>query len=146
MSSVPAAGLVFSLPIRTKNPNNNREHWRNVAARAKTQRAVAAHACRPKWNALLTRDPFVLLVGITITLTRVGPKGLDDDGNVASLKAVRDGIADAMRLKSDKDPRVSWVYGQRRGAYAVEVLFSERHHCATCGSLVSAKAFAEVAT
>ena len=33
---------------------------------------------------------------------------MDDDGNVTSLKAARDGVADALGLASDNDARVSW--------------------------------------
>ena len=42
----------------------------------------------------------------------------------SSLKAVRDGVADALGLASDRDPRVAWVVDQERGEprqYAVRV-------------------------
>ncbi len=65
-----------------------------------------------------------LLPALVVTLTRVAPRALDDDGAVTSLKACRDGVADALGLPNDRDPRVTWRYAQRRGKvreYAVEV-------------------------
>jgi hypothetical protein len=61
---------------------------------------------------------------VTVTMARVAPRELDDDNLRGALKAVRDGIADAFGV-NDRDPRVTWVYGQRRGStprtYAVQV-------------------------
>lgn len=60
----------------------------------------------------------------------MAPRELDDDGNVTSLKAVRDGVADALGMKSDRDPRVTWRYAQRKGAvreYAVEIKIEANH-------------------
>jgi len=61
---------------------------------------------------------------VTVTLTRIAPGTLDTGDNLsAALSAVRDGVADALRT-NDRDPLVTWAYGQRRGAareYGVEV-------------------------
>lgn len=69
----------------------------------------------------------------TVRLTRVAPSnGLDPhDGLRTALKAFVDGVADALGLANDRDPRVTWEYGQRRGLFgehAVEVAitFSKR--------------------
>jgi hypothetical protein len=56
-------------------------------------------------------------------LVRIAPRALDDDNLRGALKAARDGVSDAMGV-NDRDPRVTWLYGQRRGStgqYAVEV-------------------------
>jgi hypothetical protein len=54
--------------------------------------------------------------GVVVTLTRLAPsRGLDDDNLAASLKAVRDGVADALGLAEDRDPRVTWRYAQANG-------------------------------
>ena len=56
-------------------------------------------------------------------LTRIGPRRLDSDNLAAALKHVRDGVADALGM-DDGDPRLVWLYGQRRGKpgeYAVLV-------------------------
>ena len=66
---------------------------------------------------------------VVVRLTRVAPSnGLDDDNLRPALKSVRDGIADALGV-DDRDPRVSWEYGQLRGRareYAVEVEIRRR--------------------
>lgn len=111
--------MKVTLPIRAVNTSNAREHWAARAKRAKAHRSGA--------RLLLRRfgwEEFGALPGIIVTLTRVAPRALDDDGNVTSLKAVRDGVADALGLPNDRDPRVTWGYAQRRGKvreYAVEI-------------------------
>jgi len=59
-----------------------------------------------------------------ITLTRIAPRRLDPGDNLnSSMKAVRDGIADALGI-DDGDARLTWKYAQRKGnpkEYAVEV-------------------------
>ena len=51
-----------------------------------------------------------------VTLVRLAPSaGLDDDNLRSSLKAIRDGVADALGI-DDRDPRVGWHYEQRRSA------------------------------
>lgn len=131
----------FTLPIRTKSGDNAHEHWRAKAARAKAQRGGACVALRAAAPVGVLRESLFSGLnspGLTVTLTRVAPRPLDTDGNASGMKSIRDGIADALGLKSDADPRVSWVYGQRRGGvgeYAVEVAISERTHCPTCGGV-----------
>lgn len=61
---------------------------------------------------------------LVVTLTRIAPGTLDDDGLAAAFKAVRDGLTDALGFRSDADPRLRWRYGQHRGdraQYAVRV-------------------------
>jgi hypothetical protein len=48
-----------------------------------------------------------------ITLTRIAPRKLDTDNLTRSLKAVRDGIADALRI-DDGNERLSWHYRQEK--------------------------------
>jgi hypothetical protein len=58
-----------------------------------------------------------------ILLTRVSAGTLDTDGLAASLKSIRDGLADWLGV-ADNDPRVTWSYAQRKGKrreYSVEV-------------------------
>lgn len=100
--------VTFSLPIHLRSVANLREHWRVKAKHAKAERHVAGLAAR----ALLPRE-----IGwpIVVTITRVAPRSLDGDNLQAAAKAIRDGIADALGLKSDSDPRVTWVYGQAQG-------------------------------
>lgn len=104
---------VVTIPMRTVSESNGREHWASKAKRVKQQR-TASH--------LVTRQ-LLCPMPIEVTLTRVAPRALDDDNLRGCLKAVRDGVADAFGV-NDNDPRVVWVYAQRRGKpreYAVEI-------------------------
>lgn len=59
----------------------------------------------------------------TVTLTRIAPRDLDGDNLQSSLKAIRDGVADFLKV-DDRDSRVTWAYAQERGApkfYGVRV-------------------------
>lgn len=110
--------MMVALPIRTISEANTRSHWAARAARVKRQRTVVA----------LTLRAMRLHVPCVVTLTRVAPSsGLDDDNLRGALKAVRDGVADALGV-DDRHPGVTWLYGQRRGsarAYAVEIVISD---------------------
>jgi hypothetical protein len=60
---------------------------------------------------------------LTITMTRIAPRGLDGDNLQAAFKAVRDGVADWMKTE-DNDPLLLWRYEQRQGRpkeYGVEI-------------------------
>lgn len=119
----------FTLALKTTNPNNGSAGFSRAATfakarRRKAQRQVAGAMTRvmvgpsPRWP-------------LVITLTRVAPSdGLDPhDGLGAALKGVIDGVADGLGLRDDRDARVTWVLGQRRGhkgAYAVEVHIEPR--------------------
>jgi len=114
----------FSIPIRTVSEANPRgEHWGTRARRAKAQRHDA-------WA--LTREAFghdpLPIPPLTVTLTRVAPRKMDSgDDAPMSMKHIRDGIADALRV-NDGDERIEWRYAQRKGKpreYAVEVEIQE---------------------
>ena len=80
------------------------------AARAKRVRATGAFATFAHVPNLHTR----LLTRVDVTIVRIAPRLLDDDNYVASCKALRDGIADAFKMR-DNDPRITFWYEQRRG-------------------------------
>lgn len=101
------------LPLKTVSLANVREHWTKRSKRAKAHRTTAKTLCRPVATAIG--------LPVVVTLTRVAPSnGLDDDNLRPALKSVRDGIADAFGL-DDRDPRIEWRYGQRKGPYSVIV-------------------------
>lgn len=116
------------VPVKTTNPNNGAQGWSRNAAfakarRRKVQRTAAFLRVRSAMpRAWLDAPPWPVVV----TVRRVAPSsGLDPhDGLGAALKGIIDGIADALGLASDRDPRVTWRLEQRRGMpreYAVEV-------------------------
>lgn len=101
------------LPIRLVSTANTREHWATKAARAKQHRHTAYWGLR---NLTLPPDPPYL-----ITITRYGPRKLDDDNLAISAKSLRDGIADLLGI-DDGGERLKWVYAQAtRKTYAVGI-------------------------
>ena len=130
-----------ALPIRTISEANARSHWAAKARRVASQRGPVALRLRgplaPFRDAMAVsghagakrpaRGNLAPVIGmsetrqVAVTLTRVAPSnGLDDDNLRGALKAVRDGVADALGV-DDRDPRVEWKYAQKRGKYGVVV-------------------------
>ncbi|NOU30977.1 MAG: hypothetical protein HOO96_24020 [Polyangiaceae bacterium] len=100
---------------RLVGAGNAREHWGSAQRRAKAQRSGAAEATRELGADLLSWP------GWRVTVTRLGPRRLDDDNAVASAKHVRDGIADAVGV-DDGNPRFAWAVRQRPSkTFGVEV-------------------------
>ncbi len=94
------------LPIKVVSVANLREHWSKKAARAKIHRSTA--------KLMLTQWGLHPELPVTVTLTRIGAKTLDDDNLRSAAKAARDGVADWLGL-DDADPRVTWAYAQQIG-------------------------------
>lgn len=109
----------IELPIRTVSEGNMREHHMSRHKRRAGQRKKVADELEPKLKgAMLDMLPCV------VTLTRVSPRPLDDDNLQFSFKAIRDEVAKQLGV-DDRDARVVWRYGQRRGgkgAYGVEIV------------------------
>ncbi len=107
-----------TIPVRTVSETNQREHWARRHKRRALQRKAVGLAVIGALHAEGIRAP------CHVTLIRVAPSGgLDFDNLVSSLKATRDGVADALGL-DDADPRIEWTYEQRRAGrreYAVVV-------------------------
>lgn len=111
--------IVVTLPISTVSESNRRDHWTARAKRSRDNRTVArVMFAKARFDAT---GEIYLGGHAVVTLTRISPRMLDDDNLRPALKAVRDGIADALQI-DDRDPRVQWRYDQRNGAVqAVEV-------------------------
>jgi len=114
--------LTVLLPIRTQSELNLREHWSKRAKRTKGQRDSAKYALMVALNGKRLAGP------LTITITRIALRHLDDDNCAGAQKHIRDGIADALGI-DDGDPRLTWEYEQEKGApgeYAVRVEIQRR--------------------
>lgn len=99
---------------------NQREHWRARSKRAKGHRSAALLLTRAALRHEAIRFP------VTVTITRIAPRVLDDDNLAGAAKSVRDGVADALGV-DDRDPRVKWAVAQRRGKpreYGAEVVLT----------------------
>ena len=117
-------GIDVLLPVRTFSELNLRTHWRQRARRVAEQREDTLLLVRSGLRGssfrarVRPRDQ-----ALTVRLTRIAPRGLDSDNLAGAMKAVRDGVADALGM-DDGDPRFEWLYAQRRGwpgEYAVLV-------------------------
>ena len=112
--------MQVSIPMRTWSEANLRGHWAKRARRVRKQRQAARLLVRAACN---RADTSLLSGQITITLTRIAPRRLDSDNLSSSLKAVRDGVADAVGI-DDGSERIDWLYAQGKGKpreYAVLV-------------------------
>ena len=99
----------------------NKSRYANRHERASVVKRQKEAAYRHVLSVRQTIRPSVL-----VTLTRVGPRPLDDDNLSASLKAVRDGVAKCLRI-DDATALVEWRYLQyRRGMdYGVSVCIED---------------------
>jgi len=103
------------VPIRIESTPNLRESWQKRSKRARE------HKHHTYWALKATRASYML--PCMVTLTRIAPRTLDSDNNVAGLKSARDGVALWLNA-DDADPRIEWAYRQRRGhpkQYALEI-------------------------
>ncbi len=104
--------MIVNLPIRTLSEMNMRQCWQAKARRVKEQRGIAKLVV----GGALAQTP--QMPPCEVQLTRCAPSGgLDDDNLRSALKAVRDGVADALGI-DDRDARVLWRYDQRRSPRA----------------------------
>jgi hypothetical protein len=114
--------LTVAVSVQTPNPlNGSHGHWAASSALARKQ--VKATLDALEFLRLSGRCPdadrAALELGCAVTLRRVCPSpGLDDDGLRASLKHVRDAVAQWLlsgRLgEMDSDLRITWGYEQSR--------------------------------
>jgi hypothetical protein len=99
------------LPIRLHSLQNMRWHWATKAKIIKGHREAAYLACR--------RED----LPITVRVTRYGPRKMDRDNNISSMKGLIDGIAQRLQA-DDGDERITWIYEQGIAkGYSVTVEF-----------------------
>jgi hypothetical protein len=96
------AVLCLELRVRTLSTPNLREHWAVRHRRSSAQRRAVLFGLRPLG---------VPELPVEVMLTRIGPKLLDGDNLQGALKAVRDAVAEWLKV-DDADTRVGWTYGQ----------------------------------
>lgn len=105
-----------TIPIRTKNPLNGRRNWRPVAREAKRARTTTYYLLKGR---IPTTKPAV------IKLTRLSPGEMDDDNLAATLKNVRDGVADVFGSDDSRRSGLKFLYEQEKSkthGVRVEVL------------------------
>jgi hypothetical protein len=118
--------ITVHLPFITKN-NLNGSQGRSftasmVKARRRKQQREGTHLMLMR-KAEPARAWLKVGGSIEVTVTRVSPGELDQhDGLRAALKAVVDGVTDALGLKTDKHPQLKIEYAQLKAKnYSVRV-------------------------
>ena len=109
----------FSLPLKLPSLANVRWGWRKMAALKKKQKTTT-HFC-----ILATGIEHIPPPPLLVTITRVGPRRLDDDNLASACKYVRDQIAAAVGV-DDGSPLYTWRYEQEKGRYRVDVEITSR--------------------
>ena len=110
--------MIVTIPIRIESTQNLRECWQARSKRTREHRRAAW------WGLRAAKAPHAM--PCVVTLTRIAPRALDSDNNVAGLKGARDGVADWLQA-DDADPRITWLYAQSKGKpkeYALQVEIS----------------------
>lgn len=102
------------IPLKIVSEANLREHWRISYKRHKDQKNVVS------FELIVRYVPRKLPV--TVTLTRVSPRTLDDDNLLTSLKYIRDAIAEyfvpgLQPGRADNDNRITWKYSQDKSVH-----------------------------
>jgi hypothetical protein len=116
MTAAPDYWVADLRGLRTQSEMNLREHWGKRNARRERQQRVTLCALRSQIG---NRPPPCPLVA---KLTRVGPRRMDSDNAVISLKHVRDAVAKWLGVDDGDEARVRFEYGQEVAkAYAVRV-------------------------
>ena len=121
--------MIITIPLKTWSEANTRVHWGTRACRAGKQRGTARLYVAAEMASATADTPTLNGARIVITLTRIAPRKLDSDNLCGALKAVRDGIADALGI-NDGSERVEWKYSQEPGRHAVRIEIETIRHVA----------------
>lgn len=112
--------MKFHVPIRLPSLTNVRMHWRALLKMKQSQKLATFCAIQQiGGRKRIPRPPLI------VTITRIGPRKLDDDNLPAACKYVRDQIAHEIGV-DDGSPLYTWQYLQRKGKYGVDVEITPR--------------------
>lgn len=113
----PRPLVQYEIGLDVPSAANLREHHHAKARRVKSQREIARLWTKARAGLVLAK----LELPLTLVLVRVAPRELDSDNLASSLKAVRDGITEELRVSMPKSQRprddrdqLTWHYGQRK--------------------------------
>lgn len=107
--------ITWMVPVQTATTSQAKGHWKPRSKRAKEQRAASLWSAKAAGLRTIPR---------IVRLTRIAPGSLDSDNLPASMKHVRDGIADALETDDSERAGIVWTYAQEQGKareYAVRV-------------------------
>lgn len=120
--------ISVTVPVRLYSEANERIHWAALAKRKKAQKEAVGWALKAHKRPAAER--------MTVLITRIGPRRLDDDNLANGAKALRDAIASWAGI-DDGSERIRWVYDQTTGSrlagganeYAVNVVINWSEKC-----------------
>lgn len=118
-----AMKITFEIQIQTISVANSGHGWHWYRSNKRTKREHDEAWLSTHEATINVSRPFTSCSHVTVLLTRVAPRKLDDDNLRTALKSIRDGVADALGI-DDGDDRITFNYDQgRRGRneYAVIV-------------------------
>jgi hypothetical protein len=106
--------LEFTIPIRTGQGLNAREHWAVKADRVQRERHGVI-LLFPRRKRL--KPPY------DVHLVRISPSAspMDDDNVVGALKAIRDEVAAQLQVDDGDKKRIRFTYGDERGLWGVRI-------------------------
>jgi hypothetical protein len=79
------------------------------------------------WMALRPRPKFKVPPPWSVSMVRIGPRQIDSDNVVSSLKAVRDQVAQFLGVDDGDVSKVVWHCHQLRGPFGVTISIYHRH-------------------
>lgn len=97
--------MKLSIPMKLPSLSNARMHWRAMDRLKKSQKDIV-------WLSLNFPERLTPTLPAKITLTRWGPRKLDDDNLASAFKYVRDQVAKQFGV-DDGDESYTWVYRQQ---------------------------------
>ncbi len=122
--------IILEIPIKAVSEANSSEHWSVKSKRHRQQQFFVRHAYNQKIA------PECCPLPCSIKMIRIGPRIIDDDNLVSSLKWVRDELAYLIlseishtkkKVKGayDSDERIKWSYAQEKSRkYCIRIEIS----------------------
>jgi hypothetical protein len=101
-----------TVPVRLVSESNQREHWA-VKRRRRVNQQFATYICL--CGAIADVAERSVCRPLTVTLTRIGPRRMDEDNNVGSFKHVQDSVARFFGVDDGDRKAVRWKYAQEIG-------------------------------
>ena len=112
--------IVLDIPgMRIKSGLNEREHWGARKKRIDQEKKTI-------WAAMRHHPFHGLVPPFLVTLTRIGPRRMDDDNVAGGFKSVRDQIAKDLRVDDGDTDLIGFVCTQQRGPYGVRITIENR--------------------
>lgn len=107
----------YHIPIKLPSlANLSHQHWRKLSKLSRSQKIATAIAIYGRQIPTLP---------LLVTITRIGPRKLDDDNLASACKYVRDAIAKKIGVDDGSD-QYTWRYNQAIGKYGVDVEITSR--------------------